>query len=102
MTSGYRLTPRAYRDLEHIASYSLQTWGSAQMETYLRQLADRFDWLAENPKAGVARDDVAKGYRCFPQGQHRIFYLMEPQGLAIIGIPHRAMDINRYFPPSES
>ena len=69
----YRLTPRALSDLDAIADYSLDRWGPTQTEAYLNQIADRFQWLAENPSIGRPRDDVADGYRSFPEGKHVIF-----------------------------
>jgi toxin ParE1/3/4 len=89
----YQLTPRALQDLDSIADYSLARWGANQTEAYLRQIAGRFQWLAENPSVGRARDDVADGYRSFPEGKHVIFYLVKTDEIAIIGVPHAAMDV---------
>ncbi len=90
----YRLTPRALSDLDAIADYSLDRWGPHQTEDYLRQLADRFQWLADNPSVGRPRDDVADEYRSFPEGKHVIFYLVMPEEeIAIIGVLHAAMDV---------
>ncbi len=99
MSAGYRLTPRAVRDLEDIADYTLEVWGAEQLEIYLRRLVTRFEWLAENLEIGRRRDDVELGYRCYPEGQHLIFYLIDAASgeLAIIGVPHGAMDIDDYF-----
>ena len=89
----YRLTPRALNDLDAIADYSLDRWGPCQTEDYLRLMADRFQWLAENPSIGRPRDDVADGYRSFPEGKHVVFYVVMPEEIAIIGVPHSAMDV---------
>lgn len=96
--TGFHITPRAARDLDAIARWTLRHWGAARMEDYLRRLDDRFHWLARNPQAGRARDDVRKGYRSFPEGQHVVFYLITVDTVAIIGIPHQAMDIGGVFP----
>jgi len=89
----YRLTPRATQDLDDIAAYTQEKWGAAQMATYLRALDIRFAWLAENPEFGRRRDDVGKGYRSFPEGQHLVFYLIVEEEVVIIGVPHKAMDV---------
>lgn len=89
----YRLTPRALRDLDEIADYSLDQWGPNRTEAYLEKMADRFQWLAENPLIGRVRDDVAVGYRCFSEGKHVIFYVVQSDQIAIIGVPHAAMDV---------
>lgn len=96
--TGFRLTPRAAGDLIAIALWTLRRWGAARMEDYLRSLNDRFHWLALNPLAGRARDDVREGYRSFPHGQHVVFYVFQAEAIAIIGIPHQAMDIGNVFP----
>lgn len=96
--TAVRITPRAARDLEAIAQWTLRNWGAARMEHYLRSLNDRLHWLAENPSAGRARDDIRAGYRSFPEGQHIVFYIVQPDAIAIIGIPHQAMDIGSLFP----
>lgn len=89
----YRLTPRALSDLDAIADYSLDLWGPTQTEAYLSKMVDRFQWLAENPSIGRQRDDVADGYRSFPEGKHVIFYIVLPEHIAIIGVPHASMDL---------
>ena len=99
--SRYRLTARALRDIDHITDYTLATWGERQAEKYLAELDQRFRWLAQNPNAGRVRDEVGEGYRSFPQGAHVIFYLIDSDGLAIIGVPHSAMDIGAYFDTPE-
>lgn len=97
MTKRYRITPRAYRDLENIGRYSAQQWGKEQRNRYLRALDQRFAWLAERPTAGKHRPDIEQGYYSFPQGAHLVFYLIHGGGIDIIGIPHMEMDILNYF-----
>ncbi len=41
--------------------------------------------------------DIAEGHYCFPQGSHLIFYVFNPLGIDIIGIPHQSMDFAAYF-----
>ncbi len=94
---GYRITPRAQDDLKNIGRYTERQWGKRQRNTYLKALEKRFDWLAENPKLGKQRPDIAEGYCSFPQGEHVIFYLIHEKGIDIIGVPHKEMDIISYF-----
>ena len=95
--SLFHIPPRAARDLDTIAIWTLRHWGTDRMEQYLHSLNDRFQWLAEHPQAGLMRDDVAVGYRSFPEGQHVVFYIIQEDAIAIIGIPHQAMDIGGFF-----
>jgi toxin ParE1/3/4 len=93
----YRITPRAQDDLKNIGRYTQQHWGEAQRNAYLKNLENRFDWLAESPSLGRHRTDVAEGYYSFPEGQHIVFYLLNSDCIDIIGIPHKDMDIISYF-----
>ena len=93
----FRITPRARDDLLNIARYTLRIWGKQQREIYLRNLDERFQWLAENPRLGKSRPDVQEGYYSFPQGSHLVFYIIRDDGIDIIGIPHQNMDILNYF-----
>lgn len=91
--ADYRLTPRALSDLDAIAEYSLGRWGRARTEKYLATLAARMDWLAASPELGSAGDEIAPGYRSFPEGQHLIFHMVFEGTISIIGLPHASMDL---------
>ena len=94
---NFRITPRAMADLKNIGRYTLEKWGKKQRDIYLRNLDKRFQWLADDPQLGRHRPDIEKGYYCFPQGSHLVFYIMRDSGIDIIGIPHQNMDIINYF-----
>jgi toxin ParE1/3/4 len=93
----FRLTPRALRDLDAIADYTLSRWGERQAAKYVVELEQRFVWLAAHPHAGRARDEIGEGYRSYPHGAHVIFYISLGAEIAIIGVPHGAMDVEAYF-----
>ncbi|MGD9981640.1 MAG: type II toxin-antitoxin system RelE/ParE family toxin [Hyphomonadaceae bacterium] len=93
----YRLTPRALRDLDAIADYTLKAWGERQATKYLAELDQRFRWLAQNPKSGRERTEITEGYRSYTHGSHIVFYVIQADDIAIIGVPHGAMDIDAYF-----
>lgn len=95
--SRFRLTPRALSDLDEIAAHSLKAWGEAQTERYLASIMDRFQWLADNPLLGRSREEIGVGYRSFRQGSHIVFYVVEPDEIHIIGIPHMSRDVDKFF-----
>lgn len=68
MTATVKITPRALEDLKKIGRYTLQKWGKNKRDSYLRDLDNRFGWLAENPKIGKHRTDIEAGYYCYLQG----------------------------------
>lgn len=94
---GYSLRKQAEADLEAIWFYSYEEWGVEQADQYIRLLISRFSWLSENSKLGKHRADIKSGYYCFPEGMHLIFYKILGQGIDIIGVPHRSMDVEGYF-----
>lgn len=95
--SRSRITPRARDDLKNIGRYTQQQWGKTQRNAYLKDLEQRFRWIAENPQPGTHRSEVTEGYHSFPQGEHVIFYLIGHDGIIVIGIAHKAMDSLSYF-----
>ena len=97
MSNSFRLTPRAVADLDAIAYYTIETWGLAQLETYLMGFNNRFQWLADNPLAGRERNDVQPGFRSYPEARHVIFYIINEDQVDIIGIPHKSMDVSAFF-----
>jgi toxin ParE1/3/4 len=70
----YRLSRLAVADLQSISQYTLETWGLAQAELYLRELEEIIVQLAANPRLGRTCDDIRKGYRRMEHGRHVIFY----------------------------
>lgn len=97
MASRVRITLRALEDLKNIGRYTERQWGRSQRNIYLRELDNRFLWLARNPRLGRPRDDIAPGYRSFAHEAHIVFYLISDGGIEIIGVPHQAMDIPSHF-----
>jgi len=97
MDGCFKLTPRAKEDLRSIWRYTRDIWGEPQADKYLFEVYERFQWLAERPRAGKHRADIMEGYFCFPQGSHLIFYLIHDNYVSIIGVLHKEMDIWNYF-----
>jgi toxin ParE1/3/4 len=97
MITSYRIRSLAQSDLESIWLYTLEQWGVDQANTYLEAIIKRFDWLGENPQLGKNRDDIKRGYYCFPEGMHLVFYKIEKDQIEIIGVPHQSMDIVEYI-----
>lgn len=93
----YALRHSAREDLKSIARYTQREWGVTQRNVYLRQLAHRFEWLAQNPTLGKRRDDIKEGYMCYPEGRHVIFYITGNDRIEIIGVLHESMDVVRHL-----
>jgi toxin ParE1/3/4 len=88
----FEVTEKARSDLRSIGRYTGAAWGDSKRDTYLRLLARRFQWIADNPNPGAPRPDIGVDYVCFPEGEHLIFYVVMNETVAIAGIPHKRMD----------
>ena len=97
MTPSYSIRALARADLEEIWFFTFEEWGLEQADKYLNSLFSRFKWLTKNPYTGKDRGDIKKGYYCFPEGMHLVFYTMTEYGIDIIGIPHQNMDVSSHF-----
>jgi len=86
------LRPRAQLDLEEIAQFTSERWGSAQRRRYLALLGTALKALAANPALGRIRDDLEFDCRSFRKGRHVIFYRVAPEGVDVLRILHDAMD----------
>ena len=91
----YRITPEARDDLQGIARYTKQTWGSAQANIYRDQLIARF--------TEIARDNYVHRHfsKALPEvcvthcEHHFVFYLQaqDKTPASIIAVLHENMDL---------
>ncbi len=87
------LRPKARADLDDIWDYTVEKWGYAQAEKYLRMLNQTFETLADNPELGRIYDEVHEGLRVYPSGRHLIFYFATDDGIDVVRVLHERMDI---------
>lgn len=93
----FRLTPDAQATLREIGVYTTERWGKQHAERYLREIYERFDYLASYPSTGKPRDEFRPGLRSYPQESHVIFYLCEEEGIVITNILHEKMEPERHL-----
>ncbi|MFQ3292433.1 type II toxin-antitoxin system RelE/ParE family toxin [Reinekea sp.] len=93
----YKLAPKAREDLESIWIYSMKHWELNQTERYIDDLIAAFRFLAKSPKAGIACDNIRRGYRKHPVMRHFIYYRETSYGVEVIRILHDRMLAARYF-----
>lgn len=87
--SGFRLSPRAVRDLEGIDAYVAEHDPRAAERAVDRLLAVARA-IGAAPGLGVARDDIAPGMRLFPAGSYLLIYRTMSDGVEIVRIVHAA------------
>lgn len=95
--TGYKLSPRANRDLADIWLYSRDTWSVAQADIYYHELISVMDGLAAGARRGRPIDDIRKGYMNYSTGSHRIIYRQRGGVLLIIRILHQRMNVKRHL-----
>lgn len=95
MIPTYKLTPLAMDDLREIWRYGAATWGLKPTEAYGEKILDAFEFLAENPHAGMSIEHIRVGYKRHPVGSHLIFYRVIEHGVEVVRILHQRMDTER-------
>jgi toxin ParE1/3/4 len=91
-------TPRARRDIDEIWDYSVDQFGLDQADLYLRGIQRAALTVAEDPRRGLACDEIRSGYRKFSVGSHVLFFKASTTRVVIVRILHRQMDFDRHFP----
>ena len=97
----YLVRKEAQNDLRKIGRYTANQWNKKQRNAYLKQLANRFVWLAENPRLGKNRREIKEGYFSYSEGRHLIFYINRDNLIEIIRILHKQMDVEQIFKSAE-
>lgn len=95
--STYRLTPAAQRDLSSIWDYTREQWGENQAETYVLEVRNAIERIAELPDRGQAVDEIRAGYRRYAIGRHLIYFIARRDGVDVIRILHQRMDPTRHL-----
>lgn len=92
------LTEAALDDLRSIRAYTLETWGEAQEEIYLRKIWNRIQSLREEPTRHRLRANLFPGCRIASEGRHVILFRSEGNAISIVRVLHSAMDFKRHLP----
>ena len=71
---SYRLSPRAFEDLEDIWQYGAENWSAEQADRYVAGLATAFQMIAEMPGLARERQEFQPPVRMHPHGSHLIVY----------------------------
>ncbi len=88
------LSPIAETDLEEIGDY-IALRNPAHAVTFVREIRQRCDNIAQAPEAGPRRDDVAPGIRMVVHGNYLVFYRILADQIRIERVLHGARDIVR-------
>lgn len=93
-----RRTARADEDLIDIWLY-IASDNPQAADGLLDDFESKFLLLAEQPRLGPARPDIAPELRYFPVGSYLILYREIADGIEAVRVIHGARELSRLFPP---
>ena len=89
-------TPQARQDLFSIWSYIAEDNPPAA-DRLLDTINEKCELLADHPKLGPARPDLAPDLRYFPVGSYLILYREIATGVEIVRVLHGVRNLNAIF-----
>ena len=87
-----RVTVPAQGDLGEIGRHIEQN-SPAAAERFLRELADRMNWIAQTDFTGVPRDHLMAGLRGYPFKGRTIYYVSDDEAVRILRVLHDARNV---------
>ena len=66
-------------------------------ERYVRAIGTTLETLADNPELGRVYSDVYEDLRVYPSGSHLIFYFSQENGIDVVRILHKRMDVQSHL-----
>ena len=93
MANRPRKSPQAELDLttiwDFIANDSIKA-----ADALLERIDEAFDMLAQMPRAGRARNDLALNLRSFPVGSYVVYYVPVSDGIEVIRVMSGWRDVD--------
>jgi toxin ParE1/3/4 len=88
-----RKSPQAEADVTAIWQFVAED-NIRAADALLDRIEAAFDMLAEMPRVGRAREDLAPKLRSFPVGNYLILYVPVPEGIEVVRVMHARRDID--------
>ncbi|WP_339690898.1 type II toxin-antitoxin system RelE/ParE family toxin [uncultured Parasphingorhabdus sp.] len=93
MSYDIRFRPEALADLEDIADYTIERWGSKQARSYISSLGADIKSLSDFALRFPEHEPSGLGLRKMTSGHHLVFYLIDGEIVEIIRILHERIDV---------
>ncbi len=90
-----RFTAEARRDLREVAEHGADQHGLIVSARYMNGFPRLFRLLREQPFAGQARPEFARGIRSLSHRPYRLLYRVEADVVIVERIIHQARDVGR-------
>jgi toxin ParE1/3/4 len=92
------LSKEAQEDMGDIRLFSKCYWGNEQSVRYIKEIREKIELLAENPRIGIDRsNDLEINIRSIVIGSHTIYYEFNDEALTVKAILHQAMTPNLHL-----
>jgi len=93
----FKVSDKANNDLFEIGYYTQNKFGIKQRNKYLDSIAEKFQYLSNEPELGSLRDKIRKNYYSYIVGKHTIFYKKYSYGIRIIRVLHQSMYYHKHL-----
>lgn len=97
MRKFYELSQDADQDIDEIFEYTKAVYGFSQAIQYLPEIEQVITKLLGNPGLGRNRDEIKRGLRSIPKGDHIIFYSQSTDRIRVVRILHGKRDMPQRF-----
>ncbi|MCL2640198.1 MAG: type II toxin-antitoxin system RelE/ParE family toxin [Phycisphaerales bacterium] len=94
----FRVSPETASDLEEIWNFIAQD-NPIAANRVIEQILDVFRRLADTPRMGRQREELAAGLRSHPFGNYIILYKIRGEYIEITRIIHSARNLHAIFHP---
>lgn len=84
--------PNAEADLDSIATYTKDAWGTEQARTYLATIRADMQSLGEFPMRHPLHEGAAGPFRKARSGQHHLYYQIGKSGVTVVRVLHERME----------
>ena len=88
----YRLSPKAYADLDDIWRYTAERWSLIQADRYIDELVKIFETLVQMPFLARELSEFDPPVRIHVFGTHLIIYLINDDHVAVIRLLGAKLD----------
>jgi toxin ParE1/3/4 len=97
MRRAIEFSPKALEDLDSIWDYSVDNFGEARSEIYIRAINAALELVAANPQAARDVSGIRRGLLKYHVGSHVIFFRLKGDSVVVSRILHASMDFPRHL-----
>lgn len=93
----FSIRKTADKDLEKILTYSVNNWGVARAERYIREIVESFQMLADDYSIGMNYNHIRPNIYAHQVVSHLVFYKPTKKGITILRVLYKSMGFKRHI-----